>query len=53
MYSQFQVIAFTHSNLDVSEIGLLQIEEGERKVRLAAVKAEMVGTPFSLYLQPS
>ncbi|MDG1347754.1 MAG: glutamyl-tRNA reductase [Crocinitomicaceae bacterium] len=41
MYAQFQVIAFTHSNLDVAEIGLLHIEEDERKVRLAAIKAEM------------
>jgi glutamyl-tRNA reductase len=37
-YSQFQVIAFTHSNIDVVEIGLLHIEEEQREVRLAAIK---------------
>lgn len=41
MYAQFQVIAFTHSNLDVAEIGLLHIEEEERKARLGAIKTEM------------
>ncbi len=41
MYAQFQVIAFTHSNLDVAEIGLLHIEEEERKARLGEIKAEM------------
>lgn len=41
MYAQFQVIAFTHSNLDVAEIGLLHIEEEVRKARLTAIKEEM------------
>ncbi len=41
MYAQFQVIAFTHSNLDVAEIGQLHIEEEERKTRLEAIKEEM------------
>lgn len=40
-YSQFQVIAFTHSNIDVSEIGLLHIEEEHREERLTAIKALM------------
>lgn len=41
MYAQFQVIAFTHSNLEVAEIGLLHIDEEERKARLSAIKDEM------------
>jgi glutamyl-tRNA reductase len=41
MYAQFQVIAFTHSNLDVAEIGLLHIAEEERRARLSAIKDEM------------
>ncbi len=41
MYAQFQVIAFTHSNLAVAEIGLLHIEEEARQARLTAIKTEM------------
>jgi glutamyl-tRNA reductase len=41
MYAQFQVIAFTHSNLDVAEIGALHIEDGERQERLTAIKTKM------------
>jgi|TARA_R110000737_G_scaffold127298_2_gene159886 glutamyl-tRNA reductase len=38
-YSKFQVIAFTHSNIDVAEIGLLHIEEEHREARLTEIKA--------------
>lgn len=41
MYAQFQVIAFTHSNLDVADIGLLHIADEEREARLTAIKSEM------------
>ncbi len=41
MYAQFQVIAFTHNNLDVGDIGLLHIEEEQRLDRLTAIKQEM------------
>jgi glutamyl-tRNA reductase len=37
-YSRFQVIAFTHSNIDVAEIGLLHIEEEQREARLTEIK---------------
>lgn len=38
-YSKFQVIAFTHSNIDLAAIGLLQIEEEQREMRLTEIKA--------------
>ena len=41
MYAQFQVIAFTHNNLDVVDVGLLHIEEEQRLDRLTAIKQEM------------
>lgn len=48
-YSQFQVIAFTYSNIAVEEIGLLQIEEDQREVRLTAVK-EVLGWDELIFL---
>ncbi|MGJ8660877.1 MAG: glutamyl-tRNA reductase [Bacteroidota bacterium] len=48
-YNQFQVIAFTHSNIDVAEIGLLQIEEEQREARLTAIK-EILGWDELIFL---
>ncbi len=48
-YAQFQVIAFTHSNIAVDEIGLLQIEEEQRKERLTAIK-EVFGWDELIFL---
>lgn len=48
-YSKFQVIAFTHSNIDVAEIGLLQIEEEQREARLTEIK-ETLGWDELIFL---
>ena len=48
-YSQFQVIALTHSNIVVDEIGLLQIEQEQRESRLSAIK-EILGWDELIFL---
>lgn len=46
MYEQFQIIAFTHNNLDVSEIGLLHIADENQKLALNSLKEEMGWSEF-------
>ncbi|MFT5582045.1 MAG: glutamyl-tRNA reductase [Psychromonas sp.] len=41
MYSQFQIIAFTHTNLSVDDIGYLQISKEVRKARLSQLKEKI------------
>lgn len=41
MLTHFHTIAFTHRNLDVSEIGRLHIEAGNQRERFEAVKAQL------------
>ncbi|MFT7343748.1 MAG: glutamyl-tRNA reductase [Lentimonas sp.] len=41
MYSQFQIIAFTHANLSVDDIGYLQISKEGRQARLSKLKEKM------------
>ncbi|MBU2018331.1 MAG: glutamyl-tRNA reductase [Bacteroidetes bacterium] len=46
MYDTLQIIAFTHNNLDVNEIGCLHIERDQLESRLKDVKAKMHWTEF-------
>lgn len=41
MLNNFHSIAFTHRNLDVTEIGKLHIEEAKQQERLQALKDEL------------
>lgn len=41
MIENFHIIAFTHRNLDVKDIGLLTIEEDKQEVRLAELKEKL------------
>lgn len=41
MLEQFHIIAFTHHNFDVSEIGKLHIQNDNQKERLSALKEEL------------
>ena len=41
MLNNFHSIAFTHRNLDVSDIGKLHIEEAKQQERLLALKEEL------------
>lgn len=38
MLEEFHIIAFTHQNLDVSDVGMLHIEETNQKERLSKLK---------------
>ncbi len=41
MLEQFHIIAFTHRNFDVSEVGKLHIQSDSQEARLGALKNEM------------
>lgn len=41
MLEHFHIIAFTHRNLDVNDIGTLHIEEASQKERLGALKEKL------------
>lgn len=46
MLQNFQIIAFTHANLDVTMIGNLHIEDGQFESRLNAVKSHFSWSEF-------
>jgi glutamyl-tRNA reductase len=41
MLEKFHIIAFTHKNFDVSEVGKLHIQSDYQEVKLAALKAKL------------
>lgn len=41
MLEKFHIIAFTHKNFDVSEVGKLHIQSDSQEVKLAALKAKL------------
>lgn len=41
MLEEFHIIAFTHRNLDVTDVGMLHIEEGKQKERLDELKEKL------------
>ena len=49
MLEQFHIIAFTHRNLDVSDIGKLHIEETKQQNRLQSLK-ELLGLTELMFL---